>query len=695
MPTAFQVPVSSLPALSGAAGAAPAQTGSASGSQTINPNGAPATGAAGGGNYTAYNNNGSTTTYVNGVPTTTPAVGTMTANISSPNSTQTTNPPAVVTSANAQNDLANKQGQVAQLNTDTTNHQAAIAGSLPQAPTATDASSQTPTGGTDSTSLDSQVGDLLSSFNTKSGSIEDNATTQGNELSTEAQQAQTDLDTQATAATQKLNAIASGVYPLTPAEMGVLNATQNGFQSAMQYQQTANQAYTGQMTEAMASLGINTSAPTQAIGMIYSAISTGNQKVADLNSQMAVSLGNLQVAFQNQDFNEVEKAWNDTASYMENRVNTLNTMQKNVQDAAAQQVTELQSATSTNISSIMGLANFSLTQKQDIINNAFQQQQISETQRHDLATEAIASFTAGIGAGGSGGANNLTPVTTDASGVPNSVQQTQFLSQLPSSIATLVKGIANYTISPTSLSTSKKQAMGGFTQAQIVALAQQYNPNYQEQDYAARAATLKQFQSGTYSQNVTALNTAIGHLTDLAKAKAGLGNVGFTPANFVKNSTEGAFGVGSITKFSTTLAAATGELATTFKNSGATDKEIAALGTINSNSSPEQIKAYVSAASNLLGSRLNALNQTYASSMGQGPQGGTFLSPSSQSALLSLQGQGYDIQVDGLDQTPMGQLATFQSASPQNATILKSLQQAMPDATPDEVIDYLKSNGAI
>lgn len=335
-----------------------------------------------------------------------PQTGTMTANISNPSSTQTVNPPAVITSTAAQNDLANKQNQVAQLNADTANQASTVAANnaatvAPPADTSNTTGTSNPQSATSPTgtppSLDDQVNDLLNSFNTNAGEINSNATTQANELGTEALGAQNDLDTAASTGLAQLSQIASGNYPLSSAENSILGATAAQFQSALQYQQQANASYTGQMTEAMASLGINTAAPTQAFGMINAAIGVGSQKIGDLNSQMAISLGNLQLAFQKEDFAEVQSSWDETSKYLEDRVTTLSTMQKNVQDAAAQQITELQNATQTNISALINTNTLDEKTKQDAIQNSFTQQQITETQRHDLASELTAQMDAAKG----------------------------------------------------------------------------------------------------------------------------------------------------------------------------------------------------------------------------------------------------------------------------------------------------------
>lgn len=361
----FQVPVSSLPPLSGAqGGVGNTQTQNIAKSQAPTP------------------------TYENGAVM--PGFGTMTANISSPNNTTTTPAPAVITSSAASTDLANKQNQIAQLNADTANHQTAVNTPPPTPTTTTSDTSSTSSSGTPS-SLDTQVNDILSGFNTQEGNINSTANTEATDLGNEATDAQTALDTAATASLSKLDAISSGAYPLSPAEQQVMSATQQGFTQAIQFQQQANASYTGQITEAMASLGISTSAPTEAIGMIYAAISSGSTKIADLNAQMATSLGNLSLAFQKEDFSEVQNAWDETSKYMEDRITTLTTMQKNVQDAATAQVKELQDYTTTAIDAYTKSANFDFTVADAAIKNGLAQGTLDERTANDLSERALSA----------------------------------------------------------------------------------------------------------------------------------------------------------------------------------------------------------------------------------------------------------------------------------------------------------------
>lgn len=324
--------------------------------------------------------------------------GTLNANISTPTTNNNTiAPPAVITSSAAADDLANKQSQVSQLNQDVNSQaqsNASMSAPAPQTTPQTQANQSTSSSTTQSPSLDDQVNSLLGDLFANTQQINDDATNSENGLLNAQDQNQLQQNQQYAQTASQLKAIASGVYPLSPSEQGLLTSTASVFQQTIAAQQQANTAFTGQMTEAMASLGISTSAPTQAMGNIQAAINSGQSKIADLGAQMSQSLATLQQGFQKQDFDMVQSAWDDASKQFEDRQTELNSMLTTVQTEAKNQTDEIQAQTSTAITAYTSSANFDLTTAQDAIKNAFQQQTITETQRSDLANEAIAQANA-------------------------------------------------------------------------------------------------------------------------------------------------------------------------------------------------------------------------------------------------------------------------------------------------------------
>lgn len=316
--------------------------------------------------------------------------GVMNAAITQPSANAPKSPaPVVLTSGPADSDLASKQSTLAQINADTAAHKAAMAAPTnPQTTTTTTQPTTTPTvGGTGS--IDDQINSKLNELTGNLQTVDTNTASTLSPLNDEAATIQAEKDAASVTALDQLRSIAAGTYPLTPSESALLDATKASYLNTIQGQTMANASFTGQMTELAASLGISTSAPTQALGLIHEAISTGNDKVAALNGQMAQSLATVQQGFLKNDFDMVQSAWDETAKAFDDRLTAISDMQKAVTDAATAQKADLKDTTKLVLSTMMDSAKFTYQQKQDTIDNAFKASQINETQRHDFATEAI------------------------------------------------------------------------------------------------------------------------------------------------------------------------------------------------------------------------------------------------------------------------------------------------------------------
>lgn len=326
---------------------------------------------------------------------TTPAspVGTMNAVITQPNPNAPKTPaPVVLTADAAEKNLANIKAQVAQLTTDVANHKAAM--STPSTTTtpstsSTDNNDGTGAGPQGTGSLDDQINSVLNNLTGNDAAIDTNETAALTPIQAQQAALQKESDAATVTALNQLNSIASGTYPLSASEQALLSSTQASYLATIQGQTTANTAFTGQMTELAASLGIETSSPAQAAGMIHAAISQGSDKVAELNGQMAQSLATLQQGFQKDDFDMVQSAWQDTAKYYDDRLTALKDMQSAVIDASKQQKSDLMDQTKLVLSTMMDSANYTQKQKEDAVDAAYKAGTLSENQRHDFATEAI------------------------------------------------------------------------------------------------------------------------------------------------------------------------------------------------------------------------------------------------------------------------------------------------------------------
>jgi len=210
------------------------------------------------------------------------------------------------------------------------------------------------------------------------------------------------------------------------------------------------------------------------------------------------------------------------------------------------------------------------------------------------------------------------------------------LDSLPPAIASQVKGISEGT-------QQLPQGMGGAANRQaLLQLVNQYDPSFDAVNYNARAATRKDFTSGKSAQNITAMNTALGHLASLSDAYDKLGNTNYPIVNTIANAVENQFSPSNqaaTTDVTAKAHAVSEELAKVFRSTGMAESDVKAWeNQINTSSTPAQSKKIIEGAVDLLNSRLDALGQQYNQGMGTTKQGIELLSPHAQAAYAKLTG---------------------------------------------------------
>jgi len=163
------------------------------------------------------------------------------------------------------------------------------------------------------------------------------------------------------------------------------------------------------------------------------------------------------------------------------------------------------------------------------------------------------------------------------------------------------------------------------------------DPNFDAINYNARAATRKDFTSGVSARNITAFNTALGHLGTLYETSKGLNNGNLTPWNYLGNKVNKTFGDPAVDKFNTAAHAAVDELEKAFRGSGGTQAGIEEWKqSLNSSQSPAQTRAVIGQMVDLLGSRINAMGEQYKAGMGRSIDGITLLDPHAQAVFNAL-----------------------------------------------------------
>ncbi len=220
-----------------------------------------------------------------------------------------------------------------------------------------------------------------------------------------------------------------------------------------------------------------------------------------------------------------------------------------------------------------------------------------------------------------------------------------FLKTLSPQNAALVKGVANY-----KLSLSKITSLRSSAREKLTRMVMQYDPTFDMTQYATRAAIRKDFTSGKSSRSIRSLNTAVGHLKSLSEAFKKLDNTSYPIWNKIKNFGIEETGGGIITAVKNNINAVAGEMATVFKNSSGTDQEIKAWkDEISASQSPAQVKAGIDKMIELMGSRLTAFNSQWKSGIGK-PKDFRILSDNSRKILSSM-----GVDVNAIDPTSVVQ----------------------------------------
>jgi len=204
----------------------------------------------------------------------------------------------------------------------------------------------------------------------------------------------------------------------------------------------------------------------------------------------------------------------------------------------------------------------------------------------------------------------------------------ELLAKLPADTAGLVKKIANY-----EMDLSKVTSMRGGQRERIASLVALYDPTFDMTQYGARNAVRRDFTSGKSANNIRSLNTAVKHLESLDRAGKKLDNSSLQLWNKIANTAITQTGDPRVTNFKTAANAVESEMASVFKNMGATDQEIKAWReNLNESQSPQQITGAIHTMIDLMGGRLAALDGQWTTNMGK-PRDFAILSKSSKDIL--------------------------------------------------------------
>ncbi len=236
-------------------------------------------------------------------------------------------------------------------------------------------------------------------------------------------------------------------------------------------------------------------------------------------------------------------------------------------------------------------------------------------------------------------ANLINTFSGGSANMGNGLTGDDYLKTLPPSAAAQIKGMAEGNLPLPNgrvLTTPYGQA--------IMNAVMQYDPAANAINLPARQKTRQDFTSGKSSENIAALNTAMSHLDRLNENFGKLHNSDYPLWNAVANPLSIAFGNKDIQNATSKVGADAGavshELAKVFRSTGMSEGEIKEWEKkISSNNSPEQNKAVVEEAIDLMNGRLDSIGEKYNQGMGTTKDPLELLSPGAKAIYERITGK--------------------------------------------------------
>lgn len=481
-----------------------------------------------------------------------------------------------------------------------------------------------------------------------------------------------------------------------------VNSIQQNYANLLTQQNQQNAATTSQVNNALLLGGSSRYAPVSSAGILDAKTRSDLQNVSDLQDQENQKIAEVKQAQNAQDYQllqqklgELDKIRSDKQTqaktiadnmYQQNQTAAATQAQTQTDNAIADLVTSgvtdtgsiidalqqqgipatadqvsktLQTIATTagsgSIDKLTGdVKNFYLLKgiqgglPADILSLPPDQQLAAYIQKIHAATKGVISNTGSSSTGGTdtlgGGAGGVNvspggaaPVGSDPN---NPSGNTAFLSTLSGDLPTLVQGLADYSINPSAIPTKQFKGASGYTQAQLIALAKQYDPTYDSKQYATRQAMQKNVASGTYSNTITSANTLIGHLAELQKAADALpGNVKGRPIgvlNSVADTLSNWVGNASVNNFNIAADAVASEAAAVYKGGSPTGSEIKDWrAKLSPDMTGAQLKGAINQIVALMGGKLGTISTQYKQVMGK-PAGYQILTQPSIAILKSI-----------------------------------------------------------
>ncbi len=515
------------------------------------------------------------------------------------------------------------------------------------------------------------------------------------------------LDSAAADFHNTMNGYMNGAIPLTPGEQAQVDGLKQQFNTLIDQQKLTNSSASGTAAIRGYQTGAAEYDPTFAAKTIGTIVSTGLSKVAALNTQMASAIASMTEAFKKDDMAAVQETYTTYNKYLADKRDQL---QKTIGDAQ-KAVQDNQDRIDKQKAYELDVQKFQETKDQNAFDNALKVEQekfaetnktadLAETSRHNRASEALDAFKSGYGAGGNASGLTVPSATITATGAPDPVSQKAVLDAITQKYgpmtATAIQGLADYSLNPSDW--TARAGTKGINRADAVALAKMVDPTYDDNQYANRAAYLKDLTSGTMSQGVLSGNKAINHLVAFTDSVSKLMNSSsFSKINSMNNFLEShnPFDSTYQSQVKSAETEATGlkdEMAKFFKGTGSSD--ISSVQdwskNLDVNASRQDQHGLIQGAINLLAGQLDVMNTQYKSTMGKEPNN-TILQPATMAKLSKLKDEGYQVDIPGVLYTDKTSWQNNGGTQEEWSSAVDALTKAGLPLTQDNILQMAQS----
>lgn len=241
----------------------------------------------------------------------------------------------------------------------------------------------------------------------------------------------------------KLEQITNGTMPLSPWQQDQINNIKQEYSQLIAKQTVANANLEGGTRTLQGLLGMSQYSPGLAMGAIKQVVDDGITKIANLQSKMAADVGKMTLAFQQQNFDNLKTLYDEHQKNVDDAQKAIDTIQERIATAKKDQRDYEQTVATAKQAHEDKVAQLEFDKlKQDDTRSYqekqldFNKSQLSETTRHNKATEWEAEQKRLQEAAGNSFDVNTTPFASTITSVARSVgrlDRGNFMSQIADS----------------------------------------------------------------------------------------------------------------------------------------------------------------------------------------------------------------------------------------------------------------------